>query len=214
MPLVTGGRKNSLVTVLCLHELAELVAGGCVSGGAVTVSFFRFWDWKTCLYTEQGYIRNFQCSRLIPKSKEGQNRCFLSLFRDVNNVVLLNMVQVATSSFPVIIYSGILSMCHQIMSTADCLRGDDSILYLFHVVHSVWLCVCTAQCKANCTGVSCKISVVMSTVYVGCHAPVEPHLIGCCRQPCFKPAKCTKASYTVSVSSRCQAWDLYCICCR
>ena len=42
MPLVTGGRKNSLVTVLCLHELAELVAGGSVSGGAVTVSFFRF----------------------------------------------------------------------------------------------------------------------------------------------------------------------------
>ena len=57
----------------------------------------------------------------------------------------------------------------------------------------MWLCVCTAQCKANCTGVSCEISVVMSTVYVGCHAPVEPHLIGCCRQPCFKSVKCTKA---------------------
>ena len=79
------------------------------------------------------------------------------------------------------------------------------ILYFFHVAQSVWLCVCTAQCKANCTGVSCKISVVMSTVYVGCHAPVEPHLIGCCTQPCFKPVKCTKASYAVSVSSRRQA---------
>ena len=69
---------------------------------------------------------------------------------------------------------------------------DDSILYLFHVAHSVWLCVCTAQCKANFTGVSCKISVVMSTVYVGYHAPVELRLIGCCTQPCFKAVKCTK----------------------
>ena len=64
---------------ICMNW-AELLAGGCMRKwrSSNRVTFFRFWDWKTCLYiyTEQVYIRNFQCSRLIPKSKEGQNSGF------------------------------------------------------------------------------------------------------------------------------------------
>ena len=30
----------------------------------------------------------------------------------------------------------------------------------------MWLCVCTVQCKANCTGVSCKSIVTMATLCI------------------------------------------------
>ena len=61
------GWRASLVTVLGLHEVSRVGCRRLRKWRSSYSLFLRFWDWKTCTYTEQGYIRNFQCTRLSQK---------------------------------------------------------------------------------------------------------------------------------------------------